>query len=199
MQTGDTLNYTLSYANYGSDTARNVLVTFPTTPYFRPIGSQLWTTDSLAVNDTLHIPISLVFLGKLQSSEEYTHYSPSITWTSDRTSYLRDHKLLVDFNNTVTSIAQTNSMIPDKCELYQNYPNPFNPLTRIKYDLPKQSRVKLVVYDILGRKAATLVDEMKKAGSYQVIWNANRFASGVYFYRLQTGNYSAVKKLLLLK
>jgi len=83
--------------------------------------------------------------------------------------------------------------------LYQNYPNPFNPSTTIKYDLPKQSRVKIEVYDILGRKVATLVDETRIAGSYQVIWNANRSASGVYFYRIETGNYCATKKLLLLK
>ena len=199
MQTGDTLNYMLSYTNSGSDTARNVVITFPTTPYFRPIGSQSWTIDTLSVADTLDIPVNLEFLGKQQSSAEYTYYSPSITWTSGETSYLRIHKVLVDFQNIVTNVAQTNSMIPDKFELYQNYPNPFNPSTTIKYDLPKQSSVKIEVFDIMGRKVATLVDETMKAGSYQMHWNAKQFASGVYFYRLQAGNYSAAKKLLLLK
>jgi hypothetical protein len=83
--------------------------------------------------------------------------------------------------------------------LYQNYPNPFNPSTTIRYDVPRESKVKLIVYDILGREVATIVDEVKKPGSYQSIWNATRFASGVYFYRLQAGENSAVKKLLLLK
>ncbi|MCG6915068.1 T9SS type A sorting domain-containing protein, partial [bacterium BMS3Abin03] len=199
MEAGDTLNYKLLYANYGSDIARNVVVTFPTTPYFTPIGSPSWTIDSLNVNDTVQVPINLLFLGKQQSTDEYTHYSPSITWTSGGTTYLRKHNVLIDFQNTITGIIQTANTIPNRFELYQNYPNPFNPSTTIKYDLPKQSRVKIEVYDILGRKVATLVDETKIAGSYQVIWNANRSASGVYFYRIETGNYCATKKLLLLK
>jgi hypothetical protein len=105
----------------------------------------------------------------------------------------------VDFQNTITGVAQTNSTIPRRFELYQNFPNPFNPSTTIKYDLPKESRVKIVVYDILGREVARLVDEMKKAGSYQVVWEANRLASGVYFYRLQAGNFCETKKLILMK
>jgi hypothetical protein len=206
FNTGDTLDYTLSYANYGNEIARNVLVTFPTTQYFTPIGGQSSAVDSLGVNDTVHIPISLLFLGKQQPAEERTYYSPSIIWTSGGTTYLRKHNVFIDFQNTITGVAQTKSTIPNKFELYQNYPNPFNPSTTIKYDLPKQSRVKVVVYDILGREVETLVDEIQKAGSYQAIWDASRFASGVYFYRLETapeggqaGNYSATKKLLLLK
>jgi subtilisin family serine protease len=199
MQAGDTLNYTLSYTNHGSDIARNVLVTFPTTPYFRPVGAQLWTIDSLGINDTVHIPINLVYLGKQQSAEEHTYYSPSITWTSGGTTYLRKHNVLIDFQNTITGVAQTASSIPNRFELYQNYPNPFNPSTTIRYDLPKQSRLKIVVYDILGREVATLVNEEKRAGSYTINFNASELASGVYFYQLQTGEYSATKKLLLLK
>jgi len=199
MEAGDTLNYTLSYTNFGSDTARNVVVTFPATPYFIPIGSSTWTIDSLNVNDTVKVSVSLLFLGKQQSTEKYTHYSPTVMWSSDETNYLRKYNVFVDFQNTVTGVSQTVSTIPSRFELYQNYPNPFNPSTTIKYDLPKQSRVKIEVYDILGRKVATLVDETRIAGSYQVIWNANRSASGVYFYRIETGNYCATKKLLLLK
>ena len=199
MQSGDTLNYTLAYTNYGSDTARNVVITFPTTPYFRPIGASSWTITSVSVNDTIHVPISLVFLGKQQATDQQTHYSPSITWTSGGTPYLRHHNVLVDFQNTVTSVPQTAGIPPMTFALYQNYPNPFNPSTTIRYDVPRESKVKLIVYDILGREVATIVDEVKKPGSYQSIWNATRFASGVYFYRLQAGENSAVKKLLLLK
>ena len=199
FNTGDTLNYILSYTNFGSDIARNVVITFPATQYFKPVGSTSWTLDSLAVNDTVDVPVSLAFLGKQQSTDEYTYYSPSVTWTSGGTTYLRKHNVLVDFQNTITGIEQTASTIPDRFELYQNYPNPFNPSTTIKYDLAKETRVKLVVYDILGREVSTLVDETQKSGSYQVVWNPNRFASGVYLYRLQAGDYSSTKKLLLLK
>ncbi len=199
MQSGDTLKYTFVYTNYGSDTARNVVITFPTTPYFKPIGPQSWTIDSLRVNDTIRVPVNLLFLGKLQSTDAYSHYSPSITWTSGGTRYLREHNVFVDFQNTVTGVEQSSGTMPNRFELYQNYPNPFNPSTTIRYDVPKASRVQLVVYDILGRKVATLVDEVKKAGSYQSVWSANRFASGVYFYRLQAGDFVATKRLLLLK
>ena len=206
FNTGDTLNYTISYINYGSDVARNVVVTFPSTPYLKPIGSQSITIDSLAANDTVDVPVNLFFLGKQQSSDEYTHYSPSITWTSGGTTYLRKHNILVDFQNTITGMEQTASTIPNKFELYQNYPNPFNPSTTIKYDLPKESSVKIVVYDILGREITTLVNEIEKAGSYKTVWNASQLASGVYFYRFQAtpnggqaGDYISVKKLLLLK
>jgi len=196
---GDTLKYMLSYINYGSDTARNVVVTFPATPYVRPIGPSTWTTDAVRVNDTIRVPVSLVFLGKQQATDRQTHYAPSISWTSGGTQYLRNHKVLVDFQNTVTGMAHAEGMTPKTYALYQNYPNPFNPSTTIMYDVPKDSRVKIVVYDILGREVATLVDEAQNAGRYQSVWNANRLASGVYFYRIQAGEFAATRKVLLLK
>jgi len=72
--------------------------------------------------------------------------------------------VLVDFQNTITSVAQTKSMIPNKFELYQNYPNPFNPSTTIKYDIAKAGHMSLDVYNILGQQVATLVNEMQPGG-----------------------------------
>jgi serine protease len=89
--------------------------------------------------------------------------------------------------------------IPFTFQLYQNYPNPFNLSTTIKYELPKRLRSKIEIFDILGRNSITLVNEIKEKGSNYVIWNAQNFASGIYFYRLQAGNNIEVKKLLLLK
>ena len=85
--------------------------------------------------------------------------------------------------------------------LYQNYPNPFNPTTTIKYQIPKSGLVQLKVYDILGREVATLVNEFKTAGEHSVQFVSSNFglASGVYFYHIQAGQYSVIKKLLLLK
>ena len=83
--------------------------------------------------------------------------------------------------------------------LYQNYPNPFNPVTTIKYDIIKAQDVKLVVYDMLGREVAILVNEQQQPGSYEVSWDASNFASGIYFYSLTSGNFMATKKLILLK
>jgi len=89
--------------------------------------------------------------------------------------------------------------LPVHFSLYQNYPNPFNPSTEITYSILKPTVVQLVVYDILGREITTLVDEKKQAGEYAVVWNAGDLPAGVYFCRLNSGSYTAVKKLLLLK
>lgn len=95
--------------------------------------------------------------------------------------------------------VQENNFIVNDFYLYQNYPNPFNPKTVISYQLPISSNVILKVYDLLGRKIATLVDEYKPAGSYKIQFDASQISSGVYFYTLTTGNNSATRKLLLLR
>lgn len=85
-------------------------------------------------------------------------------------------------------------------ELMQNYPNPFNPSTRIKFSLPVSQKVSLEVFDMLGNNVATLVDEYKLAGNYEVEFSAkNGLASGVYYYRLVVGNYSQTKKMILMR
>jgi len=89
--------------------------------------------------------------------------------------------------------------VADKYELSQNYPNPFNPTTNIKYSIPEASNVTLKVYDILGKEVATLVNEFQNANSYKVDFNASSLSTGVYIYKLEAGNFSITKKMLLLK
>jgi hypothetical protein len=89
--------------------------------------------------------------------------------------------------------------LPQIYALAQNYPNPFNPLTVIRYQLPIQSKVVLTVYNVLGQKVRTLVDEIQEAGFKSIEWNASEVASGVYFYRLQAGTFVNTKKLILLR
>jgi hypothetical protein len=92
------------------------------------------------------------------------------------------------------------NLIPNSFVLEQNYPNPFNPSTTINFTLGKASNVKLTVYNLLGQRVATLVDGRMNAGTQSVVFDASRFASGVYFYRLDAGsNFNSVKKMLLLK
>ncbi len=91
------------------------------------------------------------------------------------------------------------SGLPDDYQLSQNYPNPFNPTTTISYSIPNESFVTIKVYDILGREVETLVNEEKNAGNYNVNFNAGNLSSGIYFYRMQAGNFIQTKKLLLLK
>ena len=89
--------------------------------------------------------------------------------------------------------------IPATYSLAQNYPNPFNPTTVISFQLPVTSRTTLRIYDVLGREVVTLVDEVRPAGTYTLRWDAAQNSSGIYFYRLQAGNFTATKKLVLLK
>ena len=88
---------------------------------------------------------------------------------------------------------------PNQIRLSQNYPNPFNPGTKISWQLPVSSRQNLKIYDVLGNEVATLVDEYKPAGSYEIEWNASGLPSGVYFYRLQAGEFIETKKMILMK
>jgi hypothetical protein len=103
--------------------------------------------------------------------------------------------------DTITTFVEDEFKIvlPDSYILYQNYRNPFNPSTVISYQLPVSSDVTLKVYDVLGNEVATLVDEYKPAGSYEVKWSASNHSSGVYFYQLHTGNFVETKKLILMK
>lgn len=97
------------------------------------------------------------------------------------------------------SLISNNFTVPLKYVLYNNYPNPFNPTTTIRYDLPNDGLVQLKVFDILGNEVATLVNEQKVAGKYEVNFNASSLASGVYIYKIQSGDFVSSKKMILLK
>jgi len=98
-----------------------------------------------------------------------------------------------------TSIDYPAGEIPDKINFYRNYPNPFNAQTTIQYSLPVVSNVTIDIYDILGRKVETLIDKKRQAGYHQAVWNARDISSGMYFYKIQAGEFSQTKKMVLLK
>ena len=105
-----------------------------------------------------------------------------------------------EFAYLITSVRDLGTpFIPETFVLLQNYPNPFNPTTTIIYEIPKSSFVTLKVYNIAGQMIATLVDGQKSAGRYAVKWNAANVSSGVYIYRITAGNFSDVKKSIVLK
>ena len=90
--------------------------------------------------------------------------------------------------------------VPKGYGLSQNYPNPFNPVTEIKFALPEDGYVKLIVYDILGREGARLVDGEVRAGYHTVRWDASNMSSGIYIYRIMVGNkFTGAKGMLLIK
>jgi hypothetical protein len=99
----------------------------------------------------------------------------------------------------VTGLNQSADIITKAFSLSQNYPNPFNPSTTIEFDLPKTSEVTLKIFNILGEEVATLVSDRLSAGSYSYDWDANNLASGIYLYKLQTGDYVETRKMVLMR
>lgn len=95
-------------------------------------------------------------------------------------------------------IRPLTNKVPSKYELFQNYPNPFNPQTKIKYDLPKEGFVILKIYDLIGKEIYS-TNEYKLPGTYEFTFDGSKYASGVYFYRIETRDFTAVKKMVLIK
>ena len=102
-------------------------------------------------------------------------------------------------NGGLASVEAINNSIPSRYSLFQNYPNPFNPSTKISYSIPQADFVTLKIYDILGNEVSTLVNEERSSGSYEIEFNASSLSSGVYFYRMQAGNYTSAKRFVLMK
>ncbi len=103
------------------------------------------------------------------------------------------------FRGVGTAVPGASTDLPVTFSLSQNYPNPFNPTTGVRFQVPGASDVKLVVYDILGREVATLVNERKAAGRYEVKFDGSGLASGVYIYRLTAGSFVQTRKMILLR
>ncbi|MFA7288926.1 MAG: T9SS type A sorting domain-containing protein, partial [Melioribacteraceae bacterium] len=113
-------------------------------------------------------------------------------------SYGIDDVKLELVNDPGTSV-EDNGIIPSRYELSQNYPNPFNPTTKIVYNIPQEGVVTLKVFNMIGQEVASLVNEIKSAGSHQINFNAKELASGMYIYRIQVGSFTSAKKMLLIK
>ncbi|OPX35436.1 hypothetical protein B1H10_01290, partial [candidate division KSB1 bacterium 4484_188] len=105
---------------------------------------------------------------------------------------------------TPVGIEKQNGQVPLRYELAQNYPNPFNPNTTIRFVLPRNDKVKLIVYDLLGRKVKTLIHATMSSGRHVAMWDGTDdygypVASGMYFYKLKTKHYTKVRKMVLMK
>ena len=151
-------------------------------------------------------PVSLAY-DPYQSYPVYTgndlgvKYSGSETILKVWSPPAQEMKLKIYKTSTggVIGIKPVSHEIPKSYNLNQNYPNPFNPSTAIKFSVPISSVVKLSVYDALGREIESLVNEFLLPGTYEINWLAERFSSGIYFYRLLANDFSMVKKMSLIK
>ena len=103
------------------------------------------------------------------------------------------------FEAPVNHLVNENNLQPEIIQLYQNYPNPFNPTTTISFYLPKKGNVKIVIYNLLGQKVHTLLNNQMNSGLQTITWDASNFAGGVYYYTLISDKYKSTKKMLLIK
>lgn len=118
--------------------------------------------------------------------------------TGNERNGMEDDFATVKYSQTI-GIQIISSEIPEQYILTQNYPNPFNPVTNIEFSIPKTGFVMLEIFDVLGRKAETLVNAELKPGTYKVDWTASNYPSGIYFYRLSAGPFSESRKMILVK
>jgi hypothetical protein len=152
------------------------------------------------------------------ASQEVAYVEMPWAVPADISEYTRIYAV-IDPDNNITEIHENNNKgfvtlslwgttsieevvpneIPDQFALYQNYPNPFNPVTMINYQLPMTNEVNLSIYNLLGQRVATLVNERKRAGHHKVEWDASGYSSGIYYYQLIAGEFQDVKKMILIK
>ncbi|MEE9430399.1 MAG: T9SS type A sorting domain-containing protein, partial [Melioribacteraceae bacterium] len=170
--------------------------------------NKMLTTVMINKNDS---PITVRILARTASvPATYDVYTSAHYLNFERTGNVGVNETLALPGKSVTTLVgktdgemvvdiQEEEQLPTEYVLYNNYPNPFNPTTTIKYSIKNSSDVKLFVYDILGREVKRLVNTQQNSGTYHINFNASEFASGVYFYRLQAGDFSTTKKLILLK
>ncbi|MEJ2627994.1 MAG: T9SS type A sorting domain-containing protein, partial [bacterium] len=203
---GDSLSFSLNLTNNGNMAADSILITYPTTSIFQPLGndsvfiSTLLTGDSTAV--TLNVQV-------LEDNSEDVHfvYTPEIHWKTNNKSYMREYPVYIktwqpEEVSSIHSEPEVSTKL--RYQLYCNYPNPFNPSTTIRFQLPQTEKVTIAVYNMLGQQVKTLTDRTYLKGNHEIVWDGkNAFGetvtSGIYFVRIRAGDFVENKKMLLIK
>ncbi len=139
------------------------------------------------------------FVAGFGTTTENKAYSFVNENVSNRTYIYRLKQIDFDGSYEYSDILEVEVRILSEFFLSQNYPNPFNPSTTISYSIKDAGVVQIIIYDILGNKVATLVNEQKQAGAFSVEFDASKLPSGIYFYQLKTGGFIDIKKMILLK
>ena len=146
----------------------------------------------------------VVFVNGKGTSTEKTNYNVVDKDVAQGKYFYRLKQVDFDGTSEYSSEIEVNVGLPLSYSLEQNYPNPFNPSTTIKYDIPFDGVVKIKIYNTVGEEVAVIVNELQKAGKYQTVWNGknisgNSVSSGIYFYKIEAGSFTATKKMMLLK
>ena len=168
-----------------------------------------WTTASELNNHGFEVERSLngiefytvAFIpgsGTTTETKQYA-YTDDVDYKGGEIFFYRLKQVDLDGRVNYSSIVEVEFNVPKDFVLHQNYPNPFNPSTTIKYAVPKTSLVNIKVYDLTGQEVASLVNEVKEAGPYEIKFDARNLASGVYLYRMIADNFTSVRKFNVLK
>ncbi len=184
---------TTSTGNYGTSTGTSMA-----TPHVAGAVALLVAAAPPALLNAYKLypdSIALLFKQKIMEGVDPKPSLQGITVSGGRLNIYNSVLLI----QNLTGAGNVSGIVPHNYNLYQNYPNPFNPATVIKYDLPKSGFVSLKIFDALGREAASLVNAHQEAGIHDAVWNAKNFSSGIYFYKIQAGDYTATKKMMLVK
>jgi len=140
-----------------------------------------------------------LYLYKNLERFDYT-YRNDISWFNDDVFiYSQGGNALYSFDTSIKVSVHNTGYNNYSYSLKQNYPNPFNPTTIINYSVPKQSKVTIIVFDVLGREITKLIDEEKNIGNYEIQFDGSNLSSGIYFYQIRTAGFIQTKKMLLLK
>jgi hypothetical protein len=181
---GDTNSVYVTGSSIGSGTGYDYL-----TIKYRSDGSESWRRREFGSSNTNDYASSIAFF---DVDHVYVTGSANFTPPGSTVFYTLRYSNLV-------GIEPISSVIPDNFVLSQNYPNPFNPNTTIKFDIPKESFIKVAVYNVMGQELEVLVNQQVKAGEYKVTWNASKYASGIYFYKLISSGFVETRKMMLIK
>ena len=160
---------------------------------FKDVSAGTFTSEPQGYSDFAYRVRYASMTGANAFTSPYT--MPTDTWIDDEDKSAEWEAQPSGWVNSVRNLDE----LANSFELSQNYPNPFNPSTLIKFSIPQSNKVTLKVYNLLGQEVGTLVNQEMQAGSYEVKFNASQLASGIYFYTINSGNFTATKKMMLLK
>ncbi len=202
---GDNLSLSLNLISNGNLAADSIMVVYPTTSEFMPIHADTVYVNPLDPGAKKTVSLDLKVLID-HTEEHHLVYTPEIHWKSNGKSYMREYPVLIKTWESGTSAvgSETETATPLSYKLHNNYPNPFNLSTTIHFQIPVEEHVKIAIYNILGQHVRTLIDKSYQRGDHQITWDGTNEAgktveSGVYFCRIEAGDFNQSQKMVLLK